>query len=183
VTVPTTQERARRIGVVAIAIACLVAAAAAGCRTAGGIPAPSIGADGVGLCPGSVPDSQQVADVVIADTSSQSPWLVQPLRVRVGPNYPPNARLGEIEADVVVSFIVDTAGHVVPRSSAIDRVRAWQKGPQSAAADAPPVRPFSEAVCEFVRKQRYAPVHLKSGGPPVRARLLVPFKFRVGSPD
>jgi hypothetical protein len=156
----------------------LVVATCGACAAASRGGPPPIGADGVGLCPGSVLDSLQVADVVISDTTA-SVWELRRLSDGRGPRYPRTATDPYIEAEVVASFIVDTTGAVVPRSGTIDRARTWRNGPRSTTPAPIAAQEFAVAVCEYISQQRFAPVRLKAGGPPVRARLTVPFSFRV----
>ena len=138
-----------------------VAAACAACATAGTSNAPPVGADGVGLCPGSVVDSIQAADVAVTDSTSG--WVVRALPIGSAPRYPERAKSASVEADVVASFIVDTTGRVVPRSGAIERAAAWSSDERRGGALPPtigtlPARDFALAVCQHLPRLHFEPV-------------------------
>lgn len=77
--------------------------------------------------------------------------IVVPRGDNPSPLYPPQLRLASVEGDVVVRFVVDTAGRVEDASVAVL---------QSTHA------PFATAVRQWLRRTRYAPAQI--GGRPVR---------------
>ncbi|MDF1505104.1 energy transducer TonB, partial [Roseisolibacter sp. H3M3-2] len=87
---------------------------------------------------------------------------VRPVDGTRGPLYPPEARAARREGEVLVQFVVDTAGRV--ESSTIEILRA----------DAPD---FAAAVRETLPGMRFHPGRV--GGRPVKQLVQQPFAFRL----
>jgi TonB family protein len=165
-------ERSARRG----AAACRIAASLgivlvlAGCGPAmpAGPPVPDPPVSARHVDPGAFGALSGPDSLVVADTGLEAPrqLVTRETLGRLAPHFPDGLRARGVSGSVVVAFVVDTTGHVVPGTVAV--VRADR-------------RDFGLAVCEALPRATYRPA--ERGGRPRRAVTVQTFTFTVGGDD
>jgi TonB family protein len=95
-----------------------------------------------------------------SDTAADAgPW---PKPTNRGPRYPPDLRGSEVDGDVLMRFVIDSAGTVDQATIRVLRSND---------------REFTESVQAFLRRARFEPAHRNHR--PVCSLVDMPFEFRI----